>query len=123
MHIHDARPDASESYIGKYQKFTAELASKTQNKAELVGSWKVEIGDQDQFIHLWKYHDGYKQASNVFDTIRTDPTLVKLVNDHKKDLRKRQNQFMMSFSFWNHPMPQDNNSFYEMRSYILKVCQ
>lgn len=52
--------------------------------------------------------------------MRTDDTLTKLNNDQIKDLVKRESQFMNSFSFWPHPNPQHNNSFYEMRSYVLK---
>jgi hypothetical protein len=36
-------------------------------------------------------------------------------------LRSRQNQFMLPFSFWGHPEPQIHDSWYEMRSYVLKV--
>lgn len=120
MHYHDAKPDCSESYIKKYEQFSQEVGSKTSNKAELVASFRVEIGNQDQFIHIWRYHDGYKQASNLHKLIRTDETLIKLNHEHLKDLRKRESQFMMSFSFWKHPTPQQHDSFYEMRSYVLK---
>lgn len=122
MHYHDTKPEASDDYLIKYEKYAQEVSVKTDKKAELVASFRVEIGNQDQFIHIWKYHDGYKQASNIHKIIKTDPTLVKLNKDQLKDLWKRESQFMMSFSFWDHPKPQDHNSFYEMRSYVLKVC-
>jgi len=120
MHYHDAKPASSEDYIKKYEIYSKEVALKTNNKAELVGSFRVEIGNQDQFIHIWRYHDGYKQASSIHKLLRSDETLVKLNQDQMKDLRKRESQFMMSFSFWDHPVPQQHNSFYEMRSYVLK---
>lgn len=121
MHYHDAKPDSSEAYAGKYEKFCNELAALTSNKAELVGSFRVEIGgSQDQFIHIWRYHDGYKQASEVNKLIRSNETLVKVGREFARDLRKRESQFMMSFSFWDHPKPQVHNAFYEMRSYVLK---
>lgn len=120
MHYHDARPETSEDYIQKYEKYSSEVACKTNKKAELVCSFRVEIGNQDQFIHIWRYHDGYKEASKLLKLIRTDDTLVKMTRDQLKDLRKRESQFMMAFSFWGHPEPQDNQSYYEMRSYVLK---
>lgn len=121
MHYHDAKPDSSDGYVGKYEKYSKELANQTDNKAELVGSFKVEIGgNQDQFIHIWRYHDGYKQASLIRKQMHTNDTLVKLNKDLVKDLVKRESQFMMSFSYWDHPKPQEHNSFYEMRSYVLK---
>lgn len=120
MHFHEAKPALSDEYISKYEVFAKELSNKTKNKAELVGSFRVEIGNQDQFVHIWRYHDNYKQASEVHKIIRTDETLIKLNKDQMKGLRKRESQFMMAFSFWGHPMPQNNNCFYEMRSYVLK---
>lgn len=120
MHYHDARPDSSDAYIEKYEKYSKEITDKTKNKAELVASFRVEIGNQDQFIHIWRYHDGYKQASNLHNLIKTDETLIKINREQMKDLVKRESQFMMSFSFWDHPKPQQHNCFYEMRSYTLK---
>ena len=120
MHYHDAKPDKSDEYIGKYENYSKELIAKTSNKAELVASFRVVVGNQDQFIHIWRYHDGYKQASNIHRVMQTDSTLVKLNKEQMKDLVKRESQFMMSFSFWDHPKPQDHKSYYEMRSYVLK---
>lgn len=120
MHYHDAKPEASDDYLPKYEKYAQEVAVKTDNKAELVASFRVEVGNQDQFIHIWKYYDGYKEASDIHKIIRTDSTLVKLNKEQLKDLVKRESQFMTSFSFWDHPKPQDHNSFYEMRSYVLR---
>jgi hypothetical protein len=121
MHYHDAKPEFAEDYIGKYHKYSNELVGKTNGKAELVASFRVEIGGhQDEFIHIWRYHDGYKQVSDIHKQIRTDEQLVSLNKELAKDLVKRGSQFMMSFSFWDHPKPQDHNSFYEMRSYVLK---
>lgn len=70
-------------------------------------------------VHIWGY-DGWKQASQVFNLIRSDRTLMALEKDQEPFLRSRQNQFMLSFSFWPSPQPQVNNSMYEMRSYVLK---
>lgn len=28
---------------------------------ELVGSWTVDVGDQDQALHLWKYKGGFEK--------------------------------------------------------------
>jgi hypothetical protein len=38
----------------KHVKLSHELKS-----GELVASWTVGIGDQDQVLHLWKYTGGY----------------------------------------------------------------
>lgn len=118
MQIHDVKPDSNESYINNYEKWTNELQAK-ESKASLIGSWKVEVGDQDQYIHVWKYQ-GWKHASQVERTIKNDSQLKNIITDQTPHLRSRQNQFMLPFSFWGHPEPQIHNSMYEMRSYVLK---
>lgn len=120
MHHHDAKPEHVDDYLKKYEVYANEVVERTNKKAELVASFRVEIGDQDQLIHIWRYHDGYKQTSLTQKLIRSDKTLVKLNNDQLKYLRKRETQFMMAFSFWGHPEAQKHNAFYEMRSYVLK---
>lgn len=120
MHHHDAKPGCAEDYLQKYELYANEIVNKTQKKVELVGSFRVEIGNQDQLIHIWRHHGGYKQTSTAQKIIRSDETLVKLNKDMLKHLTKRESQYMMAFSFWGHPEPQDHNSFYEMRSYTLK---
>ncbi|CAG2174504.1 unnamed protein product, partial [Oppiella nova] len=100
------------------EKWTNQLQTKNSN-AELVGSWKVAIGDQDQYIHVWRYK-GWRMASEVDNYIKNDSDLQSLNKELLPHLRKRQNQFMLSFSFWGHPTPAVHNSMYEMRSYVLK---
>ena len=112
------------------------------SKTKLIGSWKVEVGDQDQYgephsirnnnnnnfhfiehliiVHIWSY-DGWKHASEVLRLVRNDTALNNLIKEQEPYLRSRQNQFMLGFSFWPTPEPQVHNNFYEMRSYVLKV--
>ncbi|KAH9530184.1 protein nipsnap [Dermatophagoides farinae] len=118
LHIHDVKPRHKEEYLQNFQAWCNEIQTKSP-EIRLVGSWKVEVGDLDQYVHIWGY-DGWKQASQVFNLIRSDRTLMALEKDQEPFLRSRQNQFMLSFSFWPSPQPQVNNSMYEMRSYVLK---
>ena len=101
------------------EKFAKEVQSKDATY-ELVGSWRVDVGDQDQVVNIWRYQKGYRLASETHKLIRSDSSLSSLANDQTKLLRQRQNQFMMAFSFWGHPVPAVRDSQYEMRSYILK---
>lgn len=101
------------------EKFAKEVQSK-DTTYELVGSWRVQVGDQDQVINIWRYQKGYRLASETHKLIESDASLKALVSDQTKLLRQRQNQFMMAFSFWGHPVPAVRDSKYEMRSYILK---
>ncbi|GBN94583.1 Protein NipSnap, partial [Araneus ventricosus] len=51
---------------------------------------------------------------------REDQELKALSKDLVKNIISRNNQYMLPFSFWGDPEPQDRNSMYEMRSYVLK---
>lgn len=88
---------------------------------ELVGSFRVDVGDQDQIVNIWRHKKGYPMASKTHKILRTDQDLIKIESDMSKLVRQRQSQFMMAFSFWGHPQPQVRDCNYEMRSYVLKV--
>lgn len=38
-------------------KLLASLQSSTN--CDLIGSWGVEVGDTDQFLHLWRFKGGF----------------------------------------------------------------
>ncbi|KAI7694705.1 hypothetical protein SSS_03936 [Sarcoptes scabiei] len=118
LHIHDVKPKNKGEYLQNFEKWLNEIQSKT-DKVRLIGSWKVEVGDLDQYVHIWGY-DGWNHASEVYNLKRNDTTLIALDKDQEPFLRSRQNQFMLAFSFWPTPEPQVHNTMYEMRSYVLK---
>src|SRR5688500_6419637 len=107
------------AYLGIIDKFTKEVMSQDPSNV-LVCSSRDEIGDQDQVSNISRYKKGYPSASETQKLIRSDSSLTALLNEQTKHLRQRHNQFMMPFSFWGHPVPAERNSFYEMRSYVLK---
>ena len=119
MQVHDVKVGSMDAYLNNLEKFTTEAQAK-DSTLELVASWRVDVGDQDQVVNIWRYQEGYGKANETRKLIRTDSTLKTLMSDQEKLLRKRENQFMMSFSFWGHPQPAVRDSCYEMRSYVLK---
>lgn len=44
-----------------------------QKEVELVGSWTVNVGDQDQALHLWKFTGGYEKIDHFNELIGNDP--------------------------------------------------
>ncbi|CAL1283720.1 unnamed protein product [Larinioides sclopetarius] len=119
LQIHDVKPDCIEAYLKGYETLSQSLRQKSEF-TELVGSWRVEIGNQDQFIHIWRYNRGYVNANQVLTLCREDQELKALTKDLVKNIISRNNQYMLPFSFWGDPEPQDRNNMYEMRSYVLK---
>lgn len=43
----------------------ARSQEKIAQALELVGSWTVNVGDQDQALHLWRYKGGFEAIDNV----------------------------------------------------------
>lgn len=41
---------------------------KLKDSVALVGSWTVNVGDQDQALHLWKFTGGFQQI-DVFNQL------------------------------------------------------
>ncbi|XP_054717132.1 protein NipSnap-like [Uloborus diversus] len=119
MQTHDVKPDHIEPYLKNYEKYVKVAAEKIEG-TELVASFRVEIGDQDQFIHIWRYKHGYPHAHEFLELRHKDNDLRTLIAERVNFLRYRENQFMLPFSFWGHPEPRQENHMYEMRSYVLK---
>ena len=43
---------------------------------ELVASWVVSVGDQDQVIHIWKYTGGYAGVDNAVKALKESPVRI-----------------------------------------------
>lgn len=72
-------------------------------------------------VHIWRYNEGYVNANKVLALCREDQELKTLTKGLVKNVISRTNQYMLPFSYWGDPQPQDRNSMYEIRSYVLKV--
>lgn len=61
--------------MGKYVSAHKELveyinANKERLHCEAVGNFVVFVGDEDQFIHVWRFDDGFRgidKTLNAFD--------------------------------------------------------
>lgn len=53
-------------------KGASEKLSSEHINAELQGSWTVTVGDQDQYVHLWKYAGGYGAIDSANKVFRTE---------------------------------------------------
>jgi len=119
LQVHDVQPDKMEQYLKICESKVNELQGKEKN-TELVASFRVEIGNQDQCVNIWRYKNGYPTATKAHELLKSDKTLINLTSDEAKLLRKRENQLMAAFGFWGKTEPAVRNCNYEMRTYILK---
>ena len=51
--LHDVKPDKVDEYVKTVGEWYPKVASNTDNKVNLVGSWRTEIGDCDTF-GMWR---------------------------------------------------------------------
>ncbi|KAL5015001.1 hypothetical protein ScPMuIL_009271 [Solemya velum] len=119
MQFHSVKPASMEEYLKQFGDFQ-ELLREKGTGANLVGSFTVEIGDQDEAIHIWQYPGGYPQLNEATEKYRTDKDFIQFRTARNKMLRSRKNQILLAFSFWPEPAPRDGRNIYEMRSYTLK---
>ena len=49
------------------------LLTSADVSVELVGSWSVIVGDQDQAFHIWRYIGGYAEIDKARRTLTTTP--------------------------------------------------
>ena len=103
----------------------------TLHSAEYNGGLQ---GDQDQFVHLWRYDGGYNaidQNRKFLETSQDYTLIMKVgcsadcgagsaVQDLRPLLRARESELYLQFSFWPEVELRNASHIYELRSYHLK---
>ncbi|CAB4059341.1 unnamed protein product [Lepeophtheirus salmonis] len=64
IQTHDVKPDCLDKYEQVHKNLVGHFDEKALNTTSL-GHFGVFVGSQDQFIHVWKYEDGYKTADEL----------------------------------------------------------
>ncbi|KAK7088707.1 protein NipSnap-like isoform X1 [Littorina saxatilis] len=119
IQFHAVKPDCMEDYLNQFKIFK-QLMDEKKAGSELIGSWTVEIGDQDEAIHIWSYKGGYPVLNEANRIYRTDQDFIEFRKNRNKMLRYRKNQILLAFSFWPELKPRPPSNIYELRSYTLK---
>lgn len=119
IQTHNVKPEHLLTYLDLYEEFTALMAGR-HSGLKLVGSFLVEVGDQDQVIHIWEFPDGWDSVQQKYELYRNDEGLKELRKQRSQLLRSRQSQLCLKFSFWPPPTPREPSHIYELRSYTLK---
>lgn len=76
---HDAAAGKREEYLQTFGKFVGEAKNATPG-LELVGSWTVVYGNQDQLIHLWRYNNGWADVDKLVGTMNEPTSCENLVS-------------------------------------------
>jgi len=120
LQTHDVRPDRSDDYERAHRSLTEFLAANTDLKGRSTGHFQVILGQDDQYIHVWKYDGGNAEMDSDLGVMHTSPEYKRLHQEVSKHVVSRRNQVLMPFDFWPAVASKTTNHIYEMRSYNLK---
>ncbi|RUS78703.1 hypothetical protein EGW08_013524 [Elysia chlorotica] len=119
IQFHSVKPECMEEYLKLYSQLQ-DLMRQKETGAELAASFTVEIGEQDEAIHIWQYPGGYPTLNHANTIYRTDSEFLDIRKQRNMMLRSRKNQILLAFSFWPTISPREGTNIYELRSYTLK---
>ena len=88
--------------------------------AEMIGSWCVLFGNQDQVISLWRY-SGYGEVDSHIRALSSDATVKEAENAVSKLCSRRRNVLTRPFSYWGEPKARSPSHIYDLRTYVLRV--
>jgi len=118
---HTVRPDSIDKYLKTQENLIGFINSQKDTlHGECLGNFRVLIGDQDQFVHIWRYEGGYKAIDENFRFLETSKDYGLIMKDLAPLLRSRESEFYLQFSFWPEVTLRDPSHIYELRSYHLK---
>merc|ERR1712121_112384 len=90
------------------------------SKGECLGNFNVLIGDQDQFVHIWRYEGGCQAVDENRQYLLTNQDYRLIMKDLSLLLRSRESEYYLQFSFWPDVTLRNPDHIYELRSYHLK---
>jgi len=121
LNTHNVKPDCLDKYLKSTERL---LGFVTDNSSvlhgECLGNFQVLVGDQDQFVHLWRYEGGYSSIDQNLKFLADNEDYALIKRDLVPCLRSRHSQHMLKFSYWPEVKLRTENHIYELRSYHLK---
>ncbi|KAL1972328.1 hypothetical protein VTN31DRAFT_7547 [Thermomyces dupontii] len=116
--FHEVKPDKVDEYVQLVGEWYPKVASLPENKVNLVGSWRTQVGDIDTFVHIWEYqrYAGYHESLHA---ISRHPDFPDFERKLRTLITKTQTSLMQEFSFWPTTPPRKLGGLFELRSYTL----
>ncbi|KAI8636014.1 hypothetical protein BD408DRAFT_454824 [Parasitella parasitica] len=119
LQIHRVKPEKVDVYKELVSKHLPKIANDPLNDVHLCGSWSVEIGQQDSFVHIWEYK-GYPGHKQTLERLENDTSYIEFMNNLRPLLISRENNILLEFDFWQTSPPKVTNGIFELRKYNLK---
>ncbi|GAN05591.1 nipsnap family protein [Mucor ambiguus] len=117
--VHKVKPGKIGEYKALISDHLPKVANDPLNDVHLCGSWSVEIGQQDTFVHIWEYK-GYPGHKHTSERLENNPDHVAFMEKLGPLLVSRENDIMLEFDFWQTSPPKVTNGIFELRKYVLK---
>ncbi|KAJ5346121.1 Dimeric alpha-beta barrel [Penicillium brevicompactum] len=116
--MHDVKPDKVDEYVDLVGQWYPYMAGTKENRVNLVGSWRTQVGDNDTFIHIWEYqlYEGYHASLH---NISEHPEFRCFDRKLKSLIKSKKTSLMQEFSFWPTTPPRRLGGLFELRSYTL----
>ncbi|CAK40838.1 uncharacterized protein An11g09650 [Aspergillus niger] len=116
--FHDVKPDKVDDYVNLVGQWYPRMAADPENRVNLVGSWRTQVGDNDTFVHIWEYqrYEGYHASLH---NISCHPEFPEFDRQLKGLIKSKKTSLMQEFSFWPTTPPRRLGGLFELRSYTL----
>ncbi|KAJ5220057.1 Dimeric alpha-beta barrel [Penicillium chermesinum] len=116
--LHDVKPDKVDEYVELVGQWYPRMAGIPENRVNLVGSWRTQVGDNDTFVHIWEYqrYAGYHESLH---NISIQPEFQDFDRKLKSLIKSKKTSLMQEFSFWPTSPPRRLGGLFELRSYTL----
>lgn len=116
--LHKVKPEKVAEYVELIGEEYPQIAEDKDNNVHLVGSWKVEIGEADTFVHIWEYN-GYAGYHQTLNRLSTQKSYQKYATTLPNLITSRTHDLMQEFSFWPTSPPRSLGGIFELRTYTL----
>ncbi|KAL4892933.1 hypothetical protein BDV59DRAFT_179046 [Aspergillus ambiguus] len=116
--FHEVKPDKVDEYVDLVGQWYPRMAQIEENRVNLVGSWRTQVGDNDTFVHIWEYqrYEGYHDSLH---NIASHPEWPEFDRKLKSLIKSKKTSLMQEFSFWPTTPPRRLGGLFELRSYTL----
>jgi hypothetical protein len=124
LQTHNVKTDCLDKYTEAHKRlcqfFAANETEGLKLDCKCMGNFNVFVGEQDQFVHIWQFKDGYQTLDAGNKLLAGNSEFQALRKDLMPLMNSRQNKYLLTFSFWPQPYMRADNHIYELRSYSLK---
>ncbi|CEL07824.1 Putative NIPSNAP family protein [Aspergillus calidoustus] len=116
--FHEVKPDRVDEYVDLVGQWYPRMAAAEENRVNLVGSWRTQVGDNETFVHIWEYqrYEGYHASLH---NISRHPEFPAFDKKLKSLIKSKKTSLMQEFSFWPTTPPRRLGGLFELRSYTL----